>query len=113
MEKLLELGFKKIGMWKKFDKELSFEISEFKDSSDIIFAFVQDSTVVYMASAEGNFETFLSLFINPSNLDLDKIAVKNSLLKALTDKEIFIMLLKIKNGLDWLRNFQTHRLQTL
>ncbi len=96
MEKLLELGFKKIGMWKKFDKELSFEISEFKDSSDIIFAFVQDSTVVYMASAEGNFETFLSLFINPSNLDLDKIAVKNSLLKALTDKDIFIYALKNK-----------------
>lgn len=96
MEKLLELGFKKIGMWKKFDKELSFEISEFKDSSDIIFAFVQDSTVVYMASAEGNFETFLSLFVNPSNLDLDKTAVKNSLLKALTDKEIFIYALKNK-----------------
>lgn len=96
MEKLLELGFKKIGMWKKFDNELSFEISEFKDSSDIIFAFVQDSTVVYMASAEGNFETFLSLFVNPSNLDLDKTAVKNALLKALADKEIFIYALKNK-----------------
>lgn len=102
MEKLLELGFKKIGMWKKAEKDLSFEISEFKDSTDIIFAFVQDSTVVYMAAAEGNFETYLSSFVNPSNLDLDKIAVKNSLLKVLDDKDVFIYALKIKNGLDLL-----------
>lgn len=96
MEKLLELGFKKIGMWKKTEKDLSFEISEFKDSTDIIFAFVQDSTVVYMAAAEGNFETYLSSFVNPSNLDLDKIAVKNSLLKVLDDKDVFIYALKNK-----------------
>ena len=29
MEKLLELGFKKIGFWKKSEKILSFELSEF------------------------------------------------------------------------------------
>ncbi len=96
MEKLLELGFKKIGAWKKSEKNLSFELSEFKDSTDIIFAFVQDSTVVYMAAADGNFETFLTSYINPSNIDLDKIGVKNSLLKSLDDKEISIYALKNK-----------------
>lgn len=96
MEKLLELGFKKVGIWKKNEKTLSFELSEFKDSTDIIFAFVQNSTVVYMATALGNFETFLTTYINPSSIDLDKAGIKNSLLKSLDDKEIAIYALKNK-----------------
>lgn len=96
MEKLLELGFKKVGIWKKNEKTLSFELSEFKDSTDIIFAFVQNSTVVYMASASGDFETFLTTFINPSSIDLDKAGIKNSLLKSLDEKEVAIYALKNK-----------------
>ena len=78
MEKLLELGFKKVGIWRKDEKVLSFELSEFKDSADIIFAFIQNSTVVYMAVSNGNFETFLNTFVNPSNIDLEKTGIKNS-----------------------------------
>lgn len=96
MEKLLELGFKKIGIWKKSEKNISFELTEFKDSADIIFAFVQNSTVVYMGVSSGNFETFLSTFINPSNIDLEKTGIKNSLLKALNNNEVYIYALKNK-----------------
>ena len=96
MEKLLELGFKKIGFWKKNEKNLSFELSEFKDSTDIIFAFVQNSVVVYMAVADGNFETFLTTYISPTNIDLDKVSVKNCLLKSLTENEVAIYALRNK-----------------
>lgn len=96
MEKLLELGFKKVGIWKKDEKVLSFELSEFKDSADIIFAFVQNSTVAYMAVSNGNFETFLNTFVNPSNIDLEKTGIKNSILKSLDNGEIAIYALKNK-----------------
>ena len=48
MEKLLELGFRKVGIWKKDEKVLSFELSEFKDSADIIFDFIKNYTVTYL-----------------------------------------------------------------
>ncbi len=105
MEKLLELGFKKIGFWKKSEKILSFELSEFKDSTDIIFAFVQNSTVVYMASASGNFETFLNSFVNPSNIDLEKTGIKNLLLKALDTEDITIYALRNKKFFGLMTKF--------
>lgn len=105
MEKLLELGFKKVGIWKKDEKVLSFELSEFKDSADIIFAFVQNSTVAYMAVSNGNFETFLNTFVNPSNIDLEKTGVKNSILKALDNGEIAIYALKNKKFFGLMTRF--------
>ena len=105
MEKLLELGFKKVGIWKKDEKVLSFELSEFKDSADIIFAFVQNSTVAYMAVSNGNFETFLNTFVNPSNIDLEKTGVKNSILKALDNGEVAIYALKNKKFFGLMTRF--------
>ena len=105
MEKLLELGFKKVGIWKKNEKVLSFELSEFKDSADIIFAFVQNSTVAYMAVSNGNFETFLNTFVNPSNIDLEKTGVKNSILKALDNGEVAIYALKNKKFFGLMTRF--------
>lgn len=105
MEKLLELGFKKVGIWKKDEKVLSFELSEFKDSADIIFAFVQNSTVAYMAVSNGNFETFLNTFVNPSNIDLEKTGIKNSILKALDNGEIVIYALKNKKFFGLMTRF--------
>lgn len=105
MEKLLELGFKKVGIWKKDEKVLSFELSEFKDSADIIFAFVQNSTVAYMAVSNGNFETFLNTFVNPSNIDLEKTGIKNSILKALDNGEIAIYALKNKKFFGLMTRF--------
>ena len=105
MEKLLELGFKKVGIWKKDEKVLSFELSEFKDSADIIFAFIQNSTVVYMAVSNGNFETFLNTFVNPSNIDLEKTGIKNSILKALDNGEIAIYALKNKKFFGLMTRF--------
>ena len=105
MEKLLELGFKKVGIWKKDEKVLSFELSEFKDSTDIIFAFVQNSTVAYMAVSNGNFETFLNTFVNPSNIDLEKTGIKNSILKALDNGEIAIYALKNKKFFGLMTRF--------
>ena len=105
MEKLLELGFKKVGIWKKDEKVLSFELSEFKDSTDIIFAFVQNSTVAYMAVSNGNFETFLNTFVNPSNIDLEKTGIKNSILKTLDNDEIAIYALKNKKFFGLMTRF--------
>ena len=105
MEKLLELGFKKVGIWKKDEKVLSFELSEFKDSADIIFAFVQNSTVAYMAVSNGNFETFLNTFVNPSNIDLEKTGIKNSILKTLDNGEIAIYALKNKKFFGLMTRF--------
>ena len=105
MEKLLELGFKKVGIWKKDEKVLSFELSEFKDSADIIFAFVQNSTVAYMAVSNGNFETFLNTFVNPSNIDLEKTGIKNSVLKALDNGEVAIYALKNKKFFGLMTRF--------
>ena len=105
MEKLLELGFKKVGIWKKDEKVLSFELSEFKDSTDIIFAFVQNSTVAYMAVSNGNFETFLNTFVNPSNIDLEKTGIKNSILKTLDNGEIAIYALKNKKFFGLMTRF--------
>lgn len=105
MEKLLELGFKKVGIWKKDEKVLSFELSEFKDSTDIIFAFVQNSTVAYMAVSNENFETFLNTFVNLSNIDLEKTGIKNSILKALDNGEIAIYALKNKKFFGLMTRF--------
>lgn len=105
MEKLLELGFKKIGIWSKSEKVLSFQVSEFKDSTDIIFAFVQNSTVTYMGVSTGNFETFLNTFVNPSNVDLEKIQIKNSLLKSLDNNEVAIYALRNKKFFGLMTRF--------
>lgn len=105
MEKLLELGFKKVGIWKKNEKDLSFELSEFKDSTDIIFAFVQNSTVLYMAMSNANFETFLNTFVDPSNIDLEKLGIKNSILKALENGDITIYALRNKKFFGFMTRF--------
>lgn len=113
MEKLLELGFKKIGSWKKIAKELSFEISEFKDSTDIIFAFVQNSSVVYMAVSNENFEIFLNTFINPSVVELDKINVKNCLLKSLDNNNVEIYALRNKKFFGLMTKFSPIEISNL
>lgn len=107
MEKLLELGFKKIGFWKKNEKIISFELSDLKDSTDLIFAFVQNSTVVYMAFAVENCDDFLNSFVNPSNIDLEKLGIKNMLLKALDTNEINIYALKNKKFFGLMNKFSS------
>ncbi len=113
MEKLLELGFKKIGFWKKSEKVLSFEISEFRDSTDTIFAFIQNSTVVYMATTTEIFENFLSSFINPSSIDLEKIGIKNLLLKNLNNSEISIYALKNKKFFGFMTKFSPVKIASI
>ncbi|WP_300356470.1 hypothetical protein [Fusobacterium sp.] len=113
MEKLLELGLKKVGSWKKSEKVLSFEISDFKDSTDTIFAFVQNSTVVYMATTTENFETFLNTFINPSSIDLEKIGIKNLLLKNLDNGDISIYALKNKKFFGFMTKFSPVKIASI
>ena len=114
MEKLLELGFKKIGFWKKNEKNLSFELSEFKDSNDMIFAFVQNSTVVYMATTNiENIENTLNTFINPEDIDLEKIGIKNLLLKSLDNGNISIYALRNKKFFGLITKFSPIKITSI
>ena len=50
MEILSKLGFKKVGEWKKQENNLFFEVGDFKKENKIVYAFVVNSYVKFIAS---------------------------------------------------------------
>ena len=106
MIKLFELGFRKIGFWRKRDgNTLSFELSEFHNVKDTVFAFVENSTIVYMNSSSIELETTLHAFIEPSELDVENEKIKQTLLKGLNSCDVTIYALKNRKFFGLLRRY--------
>lgn len=96
MKKLLELGFKKIGKWNLFNNILDFEIDSFSKDSDIVVAFVGNTTIKFIALSETSLENLLMKFKNEKTEDDYFSKISNYLKKELKENSIEIYALKNK-----------------
>lgn len=113
MKKLSELGFKKIGVWKKNENNIFFQLKELNDAKEVLFAFVIDENVIYIGYSPINFETFLQTYANPSDIDLEKIKIKKFLLNKINDNKITIYALKNRKFFGLLKKFSDYQISEL
>ncbi len=96
MEVLSKLGFKKIGEWHKHQNNLSFEIGDFKKENKVVYAFVVNSLVKYIALTDDVLEFTLNFFITPKEFESEETKVKEEILKVLNNSSVEIYALKNK-----------------
>lgn len=105
MKKIVDLGFKKIGVWKKDEKGIFWNLKNFKEMRDVVFAFVSNQEIVYIGVTEIELKTFLQEFIEPLDIDLEKITIKNLLLEELVNNEVDIFVLKNRKFFGLMKKF--------
>ena len=94
MQILSKLGFKKVGEWKKQENNLYFEIGDFKKENKVVFAFVVNSFVKFIASTNDVLEFALNCFVSPKEFEAEESQVKELILKALDNTSVEIFALK-------------------
>ena len=83
MEILSKLGFKKVGEWKKQENNLFFEVGDFKKENKIVYAFVVNSYVKFIASTDDVLEFALNCYVSPKDFEAEEVQVKELILKTL------------------------------
>lgn len=105
MERLLELGFKKIGKWKIIDNKLIFEIDSFTKDSNIIVAFVQGEAVKFISLAEHSLEHLLIQLTNNENENKYSSKLISYLKEELQENNIEIYAMKNKKFFGFVTKF--------
>lgn len=94
MQILSKLGFKKVGEWKKQENNLYFEIGDFKKENKVVFAFVVNSFVKFIASTDDVLEFALNCFVSPKEFEAEESQVRELILKSLDNTSVEIFALK-------------------
>lgn len=94
MEILSKLGFKKVGEWKKQENNLFFEVGDFKKENKIVYAFVVNSYVKFIASTDDVLEFALNCYVSPKDFEAEEVQVKELILKTLDNSPVDIYALK-------------------
>jgi len=52
MDKLLEIGFQYAGKWTNYNDNLDFELINFSDNKNILYAFIVDKRIMYIGKSK-------------------------------------------------------------
>lgn len=65
MDRLLKIGFKKVGSWKLVDSKPEFELTTMFDTKNVLYAFVSDGQIKYIGKTTRPFKKRMYHYQNP------------------------------------------------
>lgn len=83
MQRLIELGFEKVGHWCLNEGNLEFHINEVGDESNVLYCFELDHTPLYIGKTSQTLRARLNGYTNPGNTQITNIRVNNYLTETL------------------------------
>jgi hypothetical protein len=65
MRRLLHIGFRKVGQWKRDDVGIKFDLIDLQDSNNILYAFISNEEVLYVGKTTQSLTHRMSGYQNP------------------------------------------------
>lgn len=65
MRRLLQIGFEQVGSWRLRDQELALELTRMNGQRNVLYAFVQDASVLYVGKTTGPLESRMGGYLRP------------------------------------------------
>ncbi|MDM5181739.1 GIY-YIG nuclease family protein [Massilia sp. DJPM01] len=65
MRRLLQIGFEQVGSWRLRGQELALELARMNGQRNVLYAFVQDTTVLYVGKTTGSLESRMGGYLRP------------------------------------------------
>lgn len=93
-EKLINLGFEKIGVWEKGNGGISFCVNGDLSNTNFLYGFVSENNILYIGKSNDTLYKRLNGYKNPGNSQRTNIRIKGYILDALSNNEtinIFVL----------------------
>jgi hypothetical protein len=65
MRRLLQIGFEQVGSWRLRGQELALELTRMNGQRNVLYAFVQDASVLYVGKTTGPLESRMGGYLRP------------------------------------------------
>ena len=83
MKRLLAIGFEQVGSWRLINQKLALELTRMNAQRNVLYAFVQDSLVLYVGKTTGSLENRMGGYLRPSSTQRTNVRNNQSLLELL------------------------------
>ncbi len=91
MNRLLEIGFEQVGKWLILNQKLALELSRMNAQRNVLYAFIQDGSVMYVGKTTGSLENRMAGYLRPHATQRTNIRNNRFLMELLLqDKSIDI-----------------------
>lgn len=83
MKRLLAIGFEKVGNWHLLNKKLALELTRMNSQRNVLYAFIQDTLVLYVGKTTGSLENRMGGYLRPHSSQRTNVRNNRSLLELL------------------------------
>ena len=83
MNRLLEIGFEQVGSWRLVDQQLALELNRMSAQRNVLNAFIQDASVLYLGKTTGSLENRMGGYLRPHASQRTNVRNNHSLLQLL------------------------------
>lgn len=79
MKRLLAIGFEQVGRWQLLNQKLALELTRMNAQRNVIYAFIQDSLVLYVGKTTGTLENRMGGYLRPHSTQRTNVRNNQSL----------------------------------
>lgn len=83
MKRLLQIGFEQVGSWRLRENQLALELARMNGQRNVLYAFIQDATVLYVGKTTGSLEGRMGGYLRPHSSQRTNVRNNHSLLQLL------------------------------
>lgn len=83
MRRLLQIGFEQVGSWRLRGQELALELTRMNGQRNVLYAFVQDASVLYVGKTTGPLESRMGGYLRPHSSQRTNVRNNQALLHLL------------------------------
>lgn len=83
MRRLLQIGFEQVGSWRLREQQLALELTRMNGQRNVLYAFVQDASVLYVGKTTGSLEGRMGGYLRPHASQRTNVRNNQSLLQLL------------------------------
>lgn len=65
MRRLLQIGFEQVGSWRLRDQQLALELTRMNGQRNVLYAFVENASVLYVGKTTGSLENRMGGYLRP------------------------------------------------
>jgi hypothetical protein len=85
MRRLLQIGFEQVGNWRLHDQQLALNLTRMNGQRNVLYAFVQEASVLYVGKTTGPLESRMGGYLRPSISQSTNMRNKQALLQMLRE----------------------------
>lgn len=88
MRRLLEIGFEQVGKWQLIDQKLALVLTRMNGQRNVLYAFIQDASVLYVGKTTGPLENRMGGYLRPHASQRTNVRNHQSLVQLLRQDKV-------------------------